>query len=98
MGDIIQISDHITGARYFKPRTTGLRRSLRDNATDVTAKGKDCGLRLQAPARIRPGDTVSTADGRKGFVLREKPDGKLIVTVNGESRTVSPAALQKAGA
>lgn len=93
MAQIIYISDYQTGARFFRPRITAASRCAVQKSKDA-----DKALQLQAPARIRPGDTVRTADGRQGFVLRETPQGKIVVSVNGISHTVDPALLQKTGA
>ena len=93
MSDVIQFSDYQTGARFFRPRITAASRHTRE-----AAPAQDNALRQQAPSRIRHGDTVRAADGSKGFVLRETPEGKVVVSVNGISRTVDPALLQKAGA
>lgn len=92
MDNIIYLSEHLTGARYFRPRVTAAGRTEHE-----TTPRKESALRLQAPSRIRRGDKVRDADGSEGFVLRETPAGKVIVTVNGISRTVDPQQLEKAG-
>lgn len=90
--NVIDIYSYVTGARYFKPRTITASRAP---VQDSPIKTQDNALRLQAPRR---GDMVRTVDGRRGFVLGEKPDGSLLVSIAGARQSFRSRDLEKAGA
>lgn len=90
--NIIDIYSYMTGARYFKPRTTT---ASRVPVQGSSIKTQDNALRLQAPRR---GDMVRTVDGRRGFVLGEKSDGSLLVSIGGTRQSFRPRDLETAGA